>query len=114
MKFTRLLRELQDTATGKSLDIIGDWLDSVPVLPQGTMKAWFQAHHGERVETFQFGYNNRPWLPGLRTVDASAATYVVLGGSRRDYRGMRVIASDPTSLVVESENETICYRVARG
>ena len=58
--------------------------------------------HGARlVTTLQATFNGdtltRLWSPGLRAVDTSRASYVLLDGSRRDYAGMRCIKATATT-----------------
>ena len=77
------------------------------------MKAWMKDHHGKRVHTQQRDkLTGRVWTPGPRTVDASRATYVTLGGSRRDYRGMKVVEKTADRLTVEDEAHRITYTAA--
>ena len=74
------------------------------------MKAWMQQHHGKRVHTQQQDkLTGGVWVPGPRTVDASRATYVTLGGSRRDYRGMKVLQKTANRLTVADETHHITY-----
>ena len=65
----------------------------------GTLKAWMQAHDGQRVSTYQVKANGSTWGPGPRTVDASRAGSVSLDGSVRDYAGMLVMVSDSDTMV---------------
>ena len=77
------------------------------------MKAWFQDHHGKRVHTQQRDkHTGRVWEPGPRAVDATRATYVTLNGSRRDYRGMKVVEKRPDSLTVADNWHHITYTTA--
>lgn len=74
------------------------------------MKAWMQSCHGKRVHTQQRDkHNGRVWTPGPRAVDATRATYVTLNGSRRDYRGMKVIEKTAEQLTVEDGWHRITY-----
>ena len=76
--------------------------------PRGTMRAWFAAHDGDDVHTLQGG--PRPWMPGLRVVDASRATYMTMNGSRRYYAGCRVVgATDDALIVTDSGGTPIIY-----
>ena len=77
------------------------------------MKNWMLAQHGRKVETYQ---SKRPvgstsmWAPGPRTVDAkSFATYVLLDGSRRDYKGMRIVKVEEDRITVEDTHHIITY-----
>ncbi len=84
--------------------------DLVPTGQGGTMRDWFSARDGRQVETVQLGYGGRVWAPGAREIDASRATYVSMDGSRRDYKGMTVVASSPAALLVESrDGQVILY-----
>lgn len=71
---------------------------------QGNLRDWMAAHNGtlETVDTLQATIRlvkanpvrlSHLWLPGHRQVDARG-TFVNLGGSRRDYKGMITLASD--------------------
>lgn len=81
--------------------------------PTGTMAAWFAGHNGAKVTTVQV--NNQTghvWTPTGRVVDAR--TYkgkVLLGGSARDYKGMRVIAATDSELIVSDDWHTVAYLV---
>ena len=87
-------------------------LDELPTSKSGTMKAWFQSHDGQVVETLQVKQNGGAlWAPGARTIDASLVVAVVLSGSSRYYSGFRVLASSHSTLLVESDEEVIVYRV---
>lgn len=77
------------------------------------MKAWMQHHHGKRVHTQQRDERTgRVWEPGPRAVDATRATYVTLNGSRRDYRGMKVIEKTADRLTVTDGRHHITYTTA--
>ena len=84
-------------------------LRDVLYLPaKGTARAWMQAHDAAPVSTLQArvhtsGDVSGVWVPGPRTVDASRASSVSLGGSTRDYRGMRVVAAGPDVLVAVAQ-----------
>lgn len=79
---------------------------------EGTARGWFASRDGAEVHTLQATITAAPdaapdaamaarsvWTPGARRVDASRASYVTLGGSRRDYAGLRVIAATPGALL---------------
>ncbi len=73
--------------------------------PAGTLRSWMEARHGREVDTFQFDRRaGSVWRPGLRTLDASRATYFTLGGSRRDYAGMSVLAAACDGVAVASSD----------
>lgn len=76
------------------------------------MRKWFEAHDGQTVFTAQMD-RTRPdaplWYPGPREVDASKATYVTMNGSRRDYKGMKVVEATETTLVVRDDWHEIAY-----
>lgn len=77
------------------------------------MKRWMTEHHGQTILTFQTDKNTmRAWNPGARTVDARA-TFVLLDESRRYYAGMKTIASDADSLMIEDDWHVIHYIVAK-
>lgn len=86
-------------------------LENLPQEPQGTMKSWMQAANGERIQTVQVeNRTGKAWAPTDRVVDAAArATGVVLDGSIRDYRGMRVVGADDKVLVVTDDRHTVVY-----
>lgn len=74
------------------------------------MKSWFESHHGKRVYTQQRSVQTGDlWEPGPRTVDATRATYVTLDGSRRYYRGMKVIEKRPDRLTVADRANYIIF-----
>lgn len=60
---------------------------------------WMRSHDGATVGTVQItaddsGFPFDMFHPLARKVDAGHTTFVRLGGSRRDYEGVRVLASD--------------------
>jgi hypothetical protein len=73
--------------------------------PNGTMRAWMQAHEGGYVDTLQVGYKQRAWNPGMRRVSVVRPSYVMLDESRRDYAGMVVVASSPNALIVHKRGD---------
>lgn len=76
------------------------------------MKRWMTDRHGKIVTTVQTDKRTgSDWAPGARTVDASRATYVLLDGSRRDYKGMKTVYMDETTLTVEDEFHRVEYRL---
>lgn len=67
-----------------------------------SLKSWMQANEGANgVTTLQATFSGdevvKLWGPGIRAVDASHATYVLLNGSRRDYAGMKCIKATSTT-----------------
>lgn len=56
--------------------------------PRGTLRAFFEPMKGRTILTVQGG--SSPWVV-KRTVDTVAASRVVMDGSSRYYRGMKVI-----------------------
>ena len=58
--------------------------------------AWLHAHDGQDVTTTQVS-GDGCWRPGPRTVKAGR-TFAILGDSRRDYAGMKELASSETWL----------------
>ena len=96
-------------ATGPDAERLTRELDALDAATAtGTARAWFRSHHGGRVDTVQVSEWGG-WAPLDREVDASRATYVTLGGSRRDYTGVRVVAATPTAILVETDDATIMY-----
>lgn len=79
----------------------------IPTRPRGTVKKWFEGHDGKTVWTLQAHLVGEVvanvWTPGPRTVDASHSTFVLLGGSKREYAGFRVLAADEAVLVAETD-----------
>lgn len=68
-------------------------------------KGWVTMHDGEAVDTLQAtfpddtGRITMPWAPANRVIKARA-TFATFDGSRRDYRGVKVLASDDNTIVV--------------
>lgn len=85
----------------------GPWLAKLDTLSNpanrvktGTMKSWFKAHHGMKVDTIQ-SQRSGLFLPAGRTIDAERrAGSVELDGSARDYVGCTVLHADETTLLV--------------
>ena len=78
------------------------------------MKDWFERLNGKLVETQQrCVYTGNLWVPGPRKVDTSRKTYVRLGNSIRDYRGMKVIEKTDTTLTVADKSHYIVYSTIR-
>lgn len=76
----------------------------------GTAKAWFQARHGQLVDTLQASQMGL-WGPNGRVIDASRGTYVRLDGSIRDYKGLKVVHVTDDVLMVEDDLSMIIYVV---
>lgn len=74
----------------------------------GTMKTWFEKRHGQEVNTMQLNFMGG-WAPLHRVIDSHHGTFVSIGGSRRDFAGLRVIHADEHTLMVEGQNEVIFY-----
>lgn len=60
---------------------------------------WMRAHDGDMVYTMQVtaddsGFPIDMFHPAARKIDAGHTTFVRLDSSRRDYEGIRVLASD--------------------
>lgn len=70
-------------------------------------KAWVTQHNGLKVDTLQASFPDdtgeihMPWAPANRVVEA-CGTYATFGGSRRDYRGVKVLASDDNTIVASN------------
>lgn len=68
-------------------------------------KGWVTAHDGLKVDTLQASFPDdtgeihMPWAPANRVIKARA-TFVTFNDSRRDYRGVKVLASDDNTIVV--------------
>ena len=78
------------------------------------MKEWFENLDGKFVETQQrCVYTGNLWVPGPRKVDTTRKTYVRLGESIRDYRGMKVIEKTATTLIVADKSHYIVYSTIR-
>lgn len=91
------------------LDALRPMVDSPT--PRGTMAQWFQARNGSTVHTIQVdGNTGAIWSPLSRTVDATSYRgKVLLNGSARDYRGMKVLAVSGNALIVADDWHTIAY-----
>lgn len=67
-------------------------------------KTWVTAHGGAKVDTLQASFPDdtgeiyMPWAPANRVIKARA-TFVTFNDSRRDYRGVKVLASDDNTIV---------------
>ena len=110
-RVTDVIQVIRDHDVSESL--ARDYLDAIEAGPSGTVKGWMTENNGRDVDTVQGG--RRPWVPMGRTVDASATTFVKLGESRRDYKGMRVVGRTNDVLVaLDTASDTeILYRITR-
>lgn len=76
----------------------------------GTYKAWLQNHDGKSVDTLQASFPDdtgdihMPWAPANRVINARS-TYATFDDSRRDYRGVKVLASDNNTIVVTNDSQ---------
>lgn len=66
-----------------------------------SVREWFEANTGKRVDTAQWQPVGGFWGPLQRTVNTDRKTYVTLDGSRRDYKDMRLIYADDTTMWAE-------------
>lgn len=104
----KALRDALDTVADSPAK--SEWvamLDSLPTSASGTLKSWAQSRDGATVRTYQWRVKDdgRPfgtWAPGPRTIDARA-TYATFDGSRRGYRGVRVVAADDDAILIASD-----------
>lgn len=67
-------------------------------------KGWVADHNGLKVDTLQASFPDgtmevhMPWAPANRVIEARS-TFALFSGSRRDYRGVKVLASDDNTIV---------------
>lgn len=95
-------------------DTVRDVREALESGPKGTMRQWFTARHGKTVTTIQCESTDKPgrWMPTGRTIDAETFFgRVLLSGSARDYRGMRVLHATSRVLIVADDWHTIAYRI---
>lgn len=105
MSTDEAIKRLTTAAGGKHDDLLA----RIPAnRAKGTMRDWFRAHHTNLVETLQLGRLG-VWRPGERRVDASRASFILMGESRRDYAGLRVVLSSDDALLVAGGGEVILY-----
>lgn len=100
-----------------------EWLNALPTDKAGTVKGWFQSHHGATVDTLQVtvlsdGTLRNGWAPTGRVIDSkSRATQVSFDQSSRDYQGMRVEAASDICLVASSswgnDRQLVIYKVVK-
>lgn len=91
-------------------DAIVDALDG----PKVSLKRWIANH--DVLETLQVTYDEagrpiRAWWPGPREVDTSAASYVLLNGSRTDYREVKCISSSRDAWVGQYDDGTLVIHI---
>jgi len=95
-------------------DTVRDVRTALESGPTGTMRQWFVKNHGKTVTTIQCESTANPgrWMPTGRTIDAETFFgRVLLSGSAREYRGMRVLHATPRVLIVADDWHTIAYRI---
>lgn len=67
-------------------------------------KGWVIAHEGLKVDTLQASFPDdtgeiyMPWAPANRVIEARS-TFALFNNSRRDYKGVKVLASDGNTIV---------------
>lgn len=93
------------TAWNTLIDLFNTYGHDASVLeaPVGTATRsyakWMRAHDGDMVDTMQVtaddsGFPIDTFHPAARKIDAGHTTFVRFDASRRDYEGIRVLASD--------------------
>jgi hypothetical protein len=101
-----IVQKLRDGGHTLTADRLVATLNSAP---RGTMRGWMESHSGRYVTTIQVDNSNRSvWAPVGRWITAHG-THVTLAGSRRDYAGMRVVATGDWGLIVQDDWHTIAY-----
>lgn len=74
-------------------------------------KTWITAHDGLKVDTLQASFPDdtgeiyMPWAPANRVIEARS-TFATFDGSRRDYKGVTVLASDD-DIIVATDGEQV-------
>lgn len=79
---------------------------------RASLRTWFAPRRGDQVATLQVHSDGRLWAPRPRTVDNVGATYVTIGGSRRGYREIAVVAASAQCIVLASDHLVCAYRHA--
>lgn len=77
---------------------------------KSALKTWIANHDVLNTLQVQFTADGRPrsaWWPGPREVDTSAASFVRMGGSRRDYRGVVCVASSGDCWIGQDDSGTL-------
>lgn len=77
-----------------------------------SLRRWMTSREPKFVDTLQVVFNSvgkakSAWWPGRRKVDATATSFVELGGSRRDYRGVRCLAAIENECWVGFDDEGV-------
>lgn len=106
---TKSITEVAELAKGMGES--GRWLTALESLAnqsnriaRGTMRQWFKAHHGQKVDTIQ-SQPHSLFVPAGRTIDAERRSgAVTLDGSMRDYAGCTVLHADDTTLLISMDN----------
>lgn len=87
-------------ATGAWINTLETLADPIRRTKTGTVKAWFKAHHGLKVDTIQ-SQPSGLFLPSGRTINANHRSgAVTLDGSVRDYAGCTVLHADESTLLI--------------
>ena len=76
---------------------------------RGTMRAWFEAHKGDQVDTLQVHQDGQLWCPQARVINDVRPTFAEIGGSRRHYREAQVITQDADTLIIHTETAICAY-----
>ena len=97
-------------------------LDTMRETPRGTMRAWFERHNGQTVDTLQATITDNgdvrdAWAPNGRKISATRAGRVALDESVRDYAGCRVVHVSETALIIatnwgDSARQIAAYRIS--
>ena len=94
-------------------EAIDKFAETVVAGARGSMKAWMESHAGQCVTTVQAGW--RPWMVTDREVFTPRSSYVNFGtsdGSRRDYKGCKVVGSTSTTLLINTDDgQEVLYYV---
>lgn len=102
---------------------VADWKVS-PSAGKTSLKKWLESHNNQSIDTLQVtcpkpNTITKAWFAGVRTAQTKA-TYAVFAtpdnpnGSRRDYRGVRVLAHSNDRIVcVDSNMSTILVYCVR-
>ena len=118
MSAIEVLQPTLDRLKGQAVADADNWVagivlaveDALASAPTGTMHKWMIEHDGQVVTTIQVhNSTGTAWTPTGRTIDAGTRSSVKLSGSRRDYAGMRVIATTDDVLIVADDGHTIAY-----
>lgn len=89
--------------------IIDETLNTVRCGPLGTARVWFERNAGKNVHTLQITRaDGALWIPLSRLIETRPSG-VILGGSLRDYAGLRVAGVSQNCLIVENDSTVIAY-----